>query len=45
MVDEFLQRNKNETKLRQDNNKTINDRIKSIDENTKMYEYNKANFC
>ena len=32
IVDDFLQRNKDDTKLRQNNNKRINDRIKSIDD-------------
>ena len=39
IIENFLQRNKDETKIRQDNNKTINDRIKLIDESTKKKLY------
>ena len=39
IIEDFLQRNKDDTKLRQDNNKTMNDRIKLIDESTKKKLY------
>ena len=39
MIEDFLQRNKDDTKIRQDNNKTVNDRIKLIDESTKKKLY------
>ena len=39
ILEDFLQRNTDDTKIRQDNNKTINDRIKLIDESTKKKLY------
>ena len=39
MIDDFIKRNKDDTKQRQDNNKTINDRIKLIDESVKKKLY------
>ena len=35
LIDDFLQRNKEDTKIREDNNKTANERMKLIDESTK----------
>jgi hypothetical protein len=39
IIEDFIQRNIDDTKLRQDNNKAINNRIKSIDESTKKKLY------